>query len=685
MPETMVLTENNTDTREWLNRLYANSPGYFGLTTFARGNPRPTKWFSTSSKDLDRAIKQIEIYSGKVDTYLSVGTHENPQPTRGGESTIISIPGFWADLDIGTEGHKPASLPNPATEQEALSIVDGLPDPSMLMHSGGGLQAFWIFDAPWVFESKEDKAEAKKAIQEWANLLEEKGKELGFHVDKVADLARILRVPGSQNHKTGTPRPVQIRWSDKSEHDREELISFGVPDSHNYDPDPQPIQDDFPLSWNEILAPHGYQQCSETTWVRPGKKCSEGISLSIADFSPFVITNFSGSDPLLPVGKGTKLTKLRLYAKLNHNGDIDKAKKSLPNRKLKITWAASIEPKPVHWIWQDRIAEGTLALLAGREGIGKSTLAYTLVSEITRGKLEGQYKGKPKTVVIVATEDSWEFTIVPRLMAAGADLNKVGRIDPTDEDAYGISLPRDVKELSTLVKENDVALILLDPLMSRVDGKLDTHKDSEVRQALEPLVKMGTESGAAVLGLIHVNKSGSTDPLSTLMGSRAFSAVARAVLYVAENPENREEKVMSQAKNNLGRSDLPELAYTLNQVTVGMFGDEIITSVKLAWGKEKDVGTVRGFIAPAKAAKAKVDSAEDWLEDMYAGKGKVLSQEVKEAGQLMGFNERMLQRALNKVNGKATRERVDNKTISYWEIPSLSQENVAEENLPWNI
>jgi hypothetical protein len=169
------------------------------------------------------------------------------------------------------------------------------------------------------------------------------------------------------------------------------------------------------------------------------------------------------------------------------------------------------------------------------------------------------------------------------------------------------------------------------------------------------------------------------------MGSRAFSAVARAVLYAAENPENRDEKVLMQAKNNLGRSDLPELAYTLNQVTVGMFGDEIITSVKLTWGKEQDPGTVRKFIAPAKASKAKVDSAEDWLEDYLRGNGKVPSSEVKVAGDEAGFNERMLQRALAKINGVATRDRVGDKTVSFWEIPKLTTEDVADEDLPWNI
>ena len=81
------------------------------------------------------------------------------------------------------------------------------------------------------------------------------------------------------------------------------------------------------------------------------------------------------------------------------------------------------------------------------------------------------------------------------------------------------------------MREVGAALILLDPLMSRLDAKLDTHKDAEVRLALEPLVSIANSTGAAILGLIHLNKSLSTDPLTMLMGSRAFAAVARAVLF----------------------------------------------------------------------------------------------------------------------------------------------------------
>lgn len=654
-----------SDIREWLARLYSRSPGYFGITAFAGGRPRKTQWFETSR--IDAAEKTIIKYADKADLYLSVSTHEEPQQTRGGESSVISIPGFWADLDIGEIGHKPASLPNPPNETAALSIVEGLPEPSMLMHSGGGLQAFWLFDEPWTFSQASDKAEAKKAVQEWANLLENKGQVLGFHVDKVADLARILRVPGSINHKEGLKRPVAIRWADKAKHDREELKDFGIPDSYEVPNDPVPTKDDFPLSWNEILAPHGYTQCDEQSWVRPGKKCNEGISLHIPDFATFVITNFSSSDPLLPVGSGTKLTKLRLYALLNHDGDIDKAKKSLPKRKLRLTPASQITPRPVHWLWDGRIAVGTLALLAGREGIGKSTLAYTLVASITKGGLEGHYSGEPHSVIIVATEDSWEFTIVPRLMAAKADLTKVYRVEPTDPDEYGISLPRDIEELSVVTKESGTTLILLDPLMSRVDSKLDTHKDSEVRQALEPLVKMANDSGAAVLGLIHVNKSGSTDPLSTLMGSRAFSAVARAVLYVVEDQENREIKVLGQPKNNLGRSDLPDLAYSLNQEIVGSWEGEVITSVSLKWEGERTTGTIRTMLNTKTHTKTKAEQAEEWLETYLTSNGKTASQLVKEAAKVEGFSEPTIKRVAKEMGIVAERGGFQGQT--QWSLP----------------
>jgi RecA-family ATPase len=118
-------------------------------------------------------------------------------------------------------------------------------------------------------------------------------------------------------------------------------------------------------------------------------------------------------------------------------------------RSVVITSASRIRPARVRWLWQDRLAVGTLALLAGREGVGKSILAYWLVAVITRGVLPGEHHGQPKAVLVAASEDSWEHTIVPRLMAAGADLDLVYRVEViTSTNVHSeISMPQDLHDL----------------------------------------------------------------------------------------------------------------------------------------------------------------------------------------------------------------------------------------------
>ena len=103
---------------------------------------------------------------------------------------------------------------------------------------------------------------------------------------------------------------------------------------------------------------------------------------------------------------------------------------------------------------------GGLSLIAGPEGLGKSTLAYWLASEITRGRLPGKHRGTAKAVLVVATEDSWDHTIVPRLMAAGADLELVYRVEviTTVGTHATLSLPKDNSELESSLRQTGAAL-----------------------------------------------------------------------------------------------------------------------------------------------------------------------------------------------------------------------------------
>jgi hypothetical protein len=178
--------------------------------------------------------------------------------------------------------------------------------------------------------------------------------------------------------------------------------------------------------------------------------------------------------------------------------------------------------------------------------------------------MPGRFEGQPSSVIVAATQDSWEHTIVPRLMAAGADLDRMFRADVKTEVGFDdlLSLPADNFALFDAIIESGAGMVLLDPLISRLDAKLDTHKDAEVSRALEPLVHLATNTDISVLGIIHVNKSATGDALNSIMGSRAFAAVARAVLMAVRNPED-DTCLFGLAKNNLGSIDVPAMRYQI--------------------------------------------------------------------------------------------------------------------------
>lgn len=297
---------------------------------------------------------------------------------------------------------------------------------------------------------------------------------------------------------------------------------------------------------------------------------------------------------------------------------------------VRLTPASSIQVRPVHWLWEGRLALGSLALLGGREGIGKTTVAYTIAADITRGRLPGVHAGQPKSVIVAATEDAWEETIVPRLMAAGADLDRIFRVDVIGLDgiASELSLPRDVGSLERQIGEVDAAMILLDPLMSRLDGRLDTHKDAEVRLALEPIVAIANRTRTTCLGIIHVNKSDSTDPLSMLMGSRAFAAVARAVLFMMTDPEDETVRLLGQPKNNLGRTDdLPTLAFRIESAHVADTEDGPVTSGRVAWLGESSISIGDALVdRDAAASRTKTGRLADAMrETCQANGGRMLA------------------------------------------------------------
>ena len=341
-------------------------------------------------------------------------------------------------------------------------------------------------------------------------------------------------------------------------------------------------------------------------------------------------------------------------------------------RTITLTSASAITVRPVRWLEADRLALGTLGLLGGREGVGKTIYGYTLTAGITRGILPGVYYGTPRGVIVVATEDSWEHTIVPRLMAAGADLDRVYRVDVVTAEGTDtmLSLPCDLVALERVVRDVQAALILLDPLLSRLDAELDTHKDAEVRIALEPLVTLAETADVYVLGIIHVNKSSSTDPLTMLMGSRAFAAVARSVLFVLSDPEDETVRLLGQPKNNLGRTDLPTRSFRIVGEKVADTDEGPVWTGKLDWLPESDRSIAEAVDAAAASSgdRTATSEAADWLHDFLTDQGGACdSATIKREGGTAGHSANALKRARQRL--RVICEAVGFPRRTYWQLP----------------
>ena len=335
-------------------------------------------------------------------------------------------------------------------------------------------------------------------------------------------------------------------------------------------------------------------------------------------------------------------------------------------RRGRVTWASDITPEPVLWAWEDdegngRIAAGSFAMAAGREGTGKSSAGIWIAARITEGTLPGAWYGTPRNVLYVAVEDSWRHTLVPRLMAAGADLSRVGRFDvlsATGDDGVTLSLPHDNELLEAEVVRHGVALVLIDPLMSVIGAKVDTHRERDTRTALDPLAQLADRTGAVLLGIAHFNKGGGTDAASLITGSGAFKNVPRAVFgFARDDNDEGSTRVMTQVKNSLGRDDLPSLAYRLEGCEVPTPTGPAQTSRLVFEGNSER--TVADLLRDARGdddERSDQDEAGTWLLDyLDARSGEAAAGDVLKAGNADGFPKHTLQRARRRA-GVVTRK-----------------------------
>lgn len=236
---------------------------------------------------------------------------------------------------------------------------------------------------------------------------------------------------------------------------------------------------------------------------------------------------------------------------------------------------STVKAERVAWQWLGRLPLGKLVVLDGDPSLGKSTLTLDWTARITTGTPWPDKSGRPEVgnVVLLSAEDGIADTIRPRLEAHGADLARVVVFDsvPTvsDDGKPGPprppSIPADLERLERLeriiVAEN-ATFVVVDVLAAFLSGKVDSHRDQDVRGVLMPLAKMAERTGATIIVLRHLSKTGGTNPLYRGGGSIGIIGAARAGMLVGVDPEDEQRRIIAMTKSNLGQ--IPDaLAYRI--------------------------------------------------------------------------------------------------------------------------
>jgi putative DNA primase/helicase len=350
---------------------------------------------------------------------------------------------------------------------------------------------------------------------------------------------------------------------------------------------------------------------------------------------------------------------------------------------VELVRASDLEPESVDWLWVDHIPRGKLTVLAGAPGTGKTTIAMKIASTVTTGGRWPDGSVSPTgNVVIWSGEDDPQDTLIPRLVVAGADLSRVYFIATVRDgsERRPFDPARDMEPLRLrLAKIDDLRLLVVDPIVSAVAG--DSHKNAEVRRALQPLVDLASASRCALFGITHFSKGTSgRDPVERLTGSLAFGALARVVLVATkseqEDEAGRSARLFLRAKSNLG-PDGGGFEYELQRGALKTHPDIFASFVE--WGRTVD-GTARALLATAEAVsdsggRSELDDAKQFLVELLAhapAEVNVIKEEANGAGHAWA-TVRRAQQALGIQSRKGGM-----KGPWHWELPRRCSENLED-------
>jgi putative DNA primase/helicase len=323
--------------------------------------------------------------------------------------------------------------------------------------------------------------------------------------------------------------------------------------------------------------------------------------------------------------------------------------------------ASDIQPKLLKWLWPEKIPQA-LTLWTGRPDNGKSLGLIDLAARISRGDAwpdGAENKMGPRIVLYAATEDSKQAVLVPRLIAARANLENIvfplhGRVreKQAKKEVYDrrINLKNDLKALKDAAEKTpEIAAIILDPMNSYWPDT-DENKAKEIAPVLEAIAKFCEDTGVTVIGLIHHRKAGDTDALGKVLGSVRVGGIARAVWEISKDKEKQSSEAgairMALVKGNLHRKRTG-MSYHLETAQLTIEGESAPVPF-VQWDEELDK-SADDLMAEEKEQQGqkregRADACAKWLAERL-GSGAVESNVLFDEGQAFRFSRSTLFRA----------------------------------------
>lgn len=338
---------------------------------------------------------------------------------------------------------------------------------------------------------------------------------------------------------------------------------------------------------------------------------------------------------------------------------------------LTLLFGNEIQERAIEWLWDQYLPMGSLILLAGNGGVGKSTITCDIAARVTNGALwpDGSPCRKPGKVLIWSSEDDPARVIKPRLMAAGANPNNYAIVGPMiDERGEKRSFDPacDMNALRSAVEQiGGISLLIIDPIVSAVTG--DMNKVNEVRRSLQAIVDFGASVGCAVIGITHFAK-GTAGRIAAerVIGSTAFKDLSRVTIAVAKDEESGEH-VFTRAKSNYSAQGD---GFNFSIEVIGLHNG--IQANRISWGQPLQ-GSARAILAKVEGdgndEGEKLQVAKKYLIEVLSNGPTPAKELIKHASEGYGIKEDTLRRAFTALSGFITRSGFGKGSVSMWSLP----------------